>query len=121
MQRHVHNLYQLRLQPSGYFFRGPIRRPFRKSNYQGANIGNIRPVWANSARKCWPLESIESIISGDCFDNEIQNSSLRRRGWILALDPKVLHFGENQPYWDAAVPRNARHFLVKLSFSGSRL
>lgn len=106
----------------------PFGGLFRKRNYQGASIGNIRPVWTNLASKYWPLGSIDSIVSADYFGNEIRNSLLRRRGWILqetALAPKVLHFGENQLYWECGCTEKCETFphevLGRLSFSGSRL
>ncbi len=105
----------------------PFGGLFRKRNYQVASIGNIRPNWTNLASKYWPLRSIDSVISGDYFGNEIQSSPLQCRGWILqemVLAPKVLHFGENQLYWECNCTEKCETFpygiVGRLSFSGSR-
>jgi Heterokaryon incompatibility protein (HET) len=45
----------------------PFDGPFRKRTFEGAMVGDMRPVWSNLGGKYEPLKQIHSYLSHNYF------------------------------------------------------
>lgn len=77
----------------------------RSTNSQGGCFSKRNPHFVQPFKVC--VNHFDGPKVYDCVDetfweNDIQNGPLNSRAWVLQemlLSPRILHFGENQIYW----------------------